>query len=90
MARRNWKDHPCVGLTIGYSFNGESVDCKIVDVKSGPMFADLSSKVGDVRVSGSLKLRLKPPGGVEFWTGPINGEQLCAWADKKRAIKEDA
>jgi hypothetical protein len=86
MAKRHWKDHPAVGLHIAYRVGDGQIECKIVDVKSGPMFADMNSKVGDVKVSGSLLLRLKPltRHEAEFWTKPIDGESVVRWAEKQR------
>ena len=65
MAKRNWPDHPAVGLTItvdGHPFH-------VKDAKCGPMWFnpdDLNKN--DVTIHGTIKLRVKPvAGGAERW-----------------------
>ena len=84
MAKRNWPDHEAVGLTI--TVDGH--DFKIMDAKCGPMWFnpdDLNKN--DVEIHGTIKLRVKPvAGGAERRLPPIDGKQLCEWADSQRAI----
>jgi hypothetical protein len=63
-----WKDHPLFGQSVTY--NGVA-GCVVVDVKPGPMVADLSQKIGDFVLRGTIKLRLKYPGGAKVWTPPM-------------------
>lgn len=82
MAKRNWPDHPAIGRTI---MDGE-VPVKIVDVKAGPMMFDPSDLAKtDVTFIGTLKLRIKYPGGYEKWLPPTEAQPLLNWCEKKDA-----
>lgn len=83
MAKRSWPDHPAVGLTIKV----EGHDFIVKDAKCGPMWFNPSDlNKSDVEIHGTIKLRVKPvAGGDERWLPPIDGKQLCDWADQQRA-----
>lgn len=91
--KRYWKDHPTVGLMINVKMADGPVPCKIVDAKAGPMtFDPRDMERPDLVLRGTIKLRVKTPGGTEMWLPPVDGEAVCTWADKQRAEnkKEDA
>lgn len=71
--KRKWPDHPLVGRKITFKKNGESHPAEIVDVKCGPMFFNRSElSQPDVKIRGTLCVRLKPDSGEpEFWTPPF-------------------
>lgn len=68
MAKRNWPDHPLVGKEVQMLDGRTAV---VVDVKCGPMYADMNSKVGQAKFTSTIRLRLKPAGGRELWSGPM-------------------
>lgn len=74
MAKRNWKDHPLVGKTVSLK---DGNDAKVMDVKRGPMYADMNSMVGDIKMIATLRLRLKISGRQEFWSAPVVYEQIA-------------
>jgi len=90
MAKRNWPDHIAVGRTIIYG----DTPVTVVDVKAGPMMfnkSDLEKKdleKKDLTLIGTLKLRVKYPGGHEEWLPPMEGKPLVDWCEKQDAAKE--
>ena len=89
MAKRNWPEHPAVGLQLGVDLGGGAMRCKIVDAKAGPMLVDRSSfDKPDADVRGTIVLRVRTPAGAERWLPPVEGEQICKWAEQERAAKE--
>jgi hypothetical protein len=82
MAKRNWPDHIAVGRTI---HDGET-PVVIVDVKAGPMMFNTSDlATSDVTIRGTLKLRVKYPGGKEVWLPPTEGQMLVDWCEAQDA-----
>lgn len=63
-----WKDHPMYGKTV--TFNGVE-GCVVVDVKPGPMLAEIDFGATDFVLRGTIKLQLKYPGGSKVWTPPM-------------------
>ncbi len=85
MAKRNWPDHPAVGLQIGVRFGENRIEALVVDAKDDPMVVDTSTfdrPEADIR--GTIILRIKLPGGEEKWLPPTDGQKLCEWAAKQR------
>lgn len=80
MGKRNWPDHPGIGRTI--TFNSAAV--KVVDVKLGPMLLDMSSMdQPSANITGTLRIRVKYPGGHEAWTPPVDGQAFVSWCEKQ-------
>lgn len=86
MPKRNWPNHPGIGRDI--TIDGTPV--KIVDVKAGPMTGNPSAALnGEPFVlAGTLKLRVKWPGGAETWLPPTDGDAFIAWCEKQDAAKD--
>lgn len=80
MGRRNWPDHPGIGRTVTL----DKVQVTVVDVKSGPMLLDTSSlDQPEAKITGTLKLRVRYPGGHEVWTAPVDGQAFVEWCAKQ-------
>lgn len=70
---KHWPDHPAIGRHI--SVNGNQVE--ILDVKAGPMTADLSDTTAkDFTLRGTLKLRVLMTDGSAVWLPPLDGQGL--------------
>lgn len=70
---KHWPDHPAIGRHI--SVNGNQVE--ILDVKAGPMTADLSDKTAkDFTLRGTLKLRVLMADGNAVWLPALDGQGL--------------
>ena len=66
------KKHPLIGQNFTYKNGDESLEAVCVAVKAGPMVADWNSPVGNVQVTSTIKLQLKPANGSpKFWTAPM-------------------
>lgn len=87
MSKRKWPDHPAVGRTILINCGQGPVEVKVVDVKCGPMMVDLSTFARpDAKITGTLCLRIKYPGGHESWTPPMDGEELVRWCEQQNVL----
>lgn len=66
------KKHPLVGQDFTYKSGDKSLEAVCVAVKAGPMVADANSQIGNVKVTSTIKLQLKPVNGSpKFWTAPM-------------------
>lgn len=86
MSKRKWPHHPAVGRTISIDYGQGPVDVEVVDVKCGPLLVDTSTfDQPEAKITGTLCLRIKYPGGHESWTPPMDGEELVKWCEQQDA-----
>lgn len=88
MAKRNWPTHPGIGREVKV----DGIAVKVVDVKCGPILGNVRTALDgteQLRLEGTLKLRVKYPSGVEKWLPPTSGPEFCAWCARQDDAKKE-
>jgi len=68
-----------IGQAVTFERDGAEHTGKVDKAKAGPMFADGSSKVGSVKMTASVMLRIVPDDcSKPFWAGPFRHETASA------------